>query len=346
MGKVKSYHSGQYKGKMLIFKDLLQWMIREGEFNKMYYAAGINLKGSNSAKFIGRKTFLSTKNKVERNLKQKACSSELNYDVLTKDKFISNSILKANGIPCIENIALIHNSEMIFPDGKKELIEALFSLDNRVIIKNTILEAGDGVLVCTFEGDKIRVNDQLYSKEEFRNKLGTQIWVVQNSYHSHNTIRKVNGSALNTTRIVTILNGKKPEYLTGFQSFATNNASTDSWSRGSVYVGLDMEKCCLKESGYYNFEVMGKTIVAEHPDSKIIFNGYTIPFLREAVDLCLKAHDLFYFNFIIGWDIAVTDEGPFIVEVNEKPGMNAVQCIDGGLRDIIMQNAEKYLIHP
>jgi hypothetical protein len=38
------------------------------------------------------------------------------------------------------------------------------------------------------------------------------------------------------------------------------------------------------------------------------------------------------FNFVIGWDVAITDEGPMIVEANEKPGMNVVQCLDGGLR--------------
>jgi hypothetical protein len=341
--KVKIYHSGQVKSKWLILSELLKWMIREGDFNKMYYAFGLNIKGSNVNEFIGRKSFLSLKDKTERNLKKKAGSSALNYDVVTKDKFVANSFLKANGIPCTQNIALIHDSIMIFPDGKQEMIDAVFNLKERFIIKNTVLEAGDGVFVCNIENNRIRVNNQFCSLEEFRDKLGTQVWVVQNLYHSHNAIKRINESALNTTRIVTILNGKGPEFLSGFQSFATNNATTDSWSKGSVYVGIDIEKCCLEEFGYYNIDRKENSRVSEHPDSRIVFKGYTIPFLKEAVNLCLTAHKLFYFNFVIGWDVAITEEGPVIVEANERPGMNAVQCIDGGLRYTIWQHANKYL---
>ena len=203
--KVKVYHSGQVKSKWSILTDLLKWMIREGEFFKMYYAAGMNIKDSKSDEFIGRKTFLTIKDKVEKKLKEKAGCSALDYDVLTKDKFVANSILKANGIPCIENIALIHDSKIIFPDGKQDLFDAIFTLNDQLIIKNTVLESGEGVLVCSFQKNRIRVNDQEYSMEEFRNKLGTQIWVVQHPHHSHDAIGRINSSALNTTRIVTIM---------------------------------------------------------------------------------------------------------------------------------------------
>jgi hypothetical protein len=139
------------------------------------------------------------------------------------------------------------------------------------------------------------------------------------------------------------MDGEKPVYLAGFQSFATNKATTDSWSKGSVYVGIDNESLCLKEFGYYNLDVRDKSLVLEHPDSRIAFKGYTVPFLKDAIDLCLKAHNLFYFHFVIGWDVAITNKGPVIVEANEKPGMNAVQCIDGGLHVAVKQNAERYL---
>jgi len=148
---------------------------------------------------------------------------------------------------------------------------------------------------------------------------------------------------LNTTRIVTIMNGTEPEYLSGFQAFATNDSTNDSWNTGSVYVGIDPENNCLKEFGYYSLHVKNKSLCTSHPDSGIVFKGYKIPFLKEAVELCLKAHQLLYFNFVIGWDVAITDKGPVIVEANEKPGMNAVQCVDGGLKRKIMQNASKYI---
>ena len=46
----------------------------------------------------------------------------------------------------------------------------------------------------------------------------------------------------------------------------------------------------------------------------------------------IRAHYLFLHLFCIGWDIVITDEGPKVLEVNEVPGLNAVQCIRGGIR--------------
>jgi glutathione synthase/RimK-type ligase-like ATP-grasp enzyme len=68
-----------------------------------------------------------------------------------------------------------------------------------------------------------------------------------------------------------------------------------------------------------------------------------IPFIKESVKLCINAHRLLYFNFIIGWDVAITDEGPMIVEANEKPGLNIAQCIDGGLGEKIIKHALQIL---
>lgn len=342
-GEVKHYHSGMGKSKFRILLDLISWYSREHEFNKMYYAWGLNISNKQQEHYIGRREFLKIKNRVEKLLKKQCGCPELNYDVITKDKFYANSIFKANGVPCIPNVAVIFNSKIVFPESQVKGLDAIFGLKDTFFVKNTVLEAGDGVLTCRIMDDQIMVNDDLVSLKTFTNKLQNKTWVVQDQFHSHQDIKKLNPTALNTTRIVTIMNGTEPEYLTGFQAFATNNATTDSWSKNSVYVGIDVENLCLKEFGFYNLDVKDKSLVTEHPDSHIKFKDYKLPYLKEAVELCIRAHNLLFFNFVIGWDVAITDEGPFIVEANEKPGMNAVQCIDAGLRNAIRQHADKYL---
>jgi len=59
----------------------------------------------------------------------------------------------------------------------------------------------------------------------------------------------INSSALNSTRIFTILNEGEPEFLCVYQGFATGNATSDSWQHGSVYVGIDLEHGTLKKFG-------------------------------------------------------------------------------------------------
>jgi len=341
--KTKMYQTGPAKSRIRILHELFQWQITERYFNRMYYAFGLNIRGTRQDDFIGRRTFLKTKQAVESSLKEKAGCKEFNYDIITKDKFLANSYFSANGIPCFENLAMISDGKIKFKDGTVRELETIAEMPGVFFIKNIVLEAGDGIIQLNTNDKTLIIRNDLFPLNKLKEKTGNGIWVLQQQYHSHDKIKKVNASALNTTRIVTILNGKKPEYLTGFQAFATNGSTNDSWSNGSIYVGIDIKNNCLKESGFYSLHVKNKSLVSKHPDSGIIFKGYPVPFFKEAVDLCLKAHRLLYFNFIVGWDVAITNEGPFIVEANEKPGMNAVQSIDGGLKRKIMENADRYL---
>lgn len=342
-GKVKKYHTGEEKSRLEILKDLFLWQIKEGEFNYMYYAMGLNIKGTDQNEFIGRRSFLKIKNKVESRLKSVANINDLNYDIITKDKFYLTSVLAQNSIPCIKNRALIVKNELIFTEGLIASIEKIKEIGEELILKKITSESGEGVLVCDVRSDGFLINDSKLSLKELKEKLCNSIWVVQDRFKSHSLIQRINSSALNTTRIVTILNGNQPEYLTGFQSFATNYAKTDTWNLGSIYVGINPQNNKLKEIGITNPYNKKQGILKYHPDSGIEFKNYTIPFIKEAVELCKKAHKLLYMNFIIGWDVAITEEGPLILEANEKPGMNVVQCLDGGLKKQITDFAKLWL---
>lgn len=340
-GKAKVYHSGKNKSSIKIATELFSWLMAEGYFNFIYYAYGLNISGTNQSDYIGRKKVLFFKKNAEDQMKQRSNCKMYDYDVITKDKFYANAVMIANNISCVKDEAVISNSQIIFKDGRCCGLDALYDFEGQIFIKNTVLEASDGIIVCQVKDRQLYIKDEPVTLENLDKILKTGKWVVQRSKKSHPGIRKINDSALNTTRVVTILNGTEPIYLTGFQSFAVNNEKTDTWGKGSIYVGIDVEKGCLKKDGYYHPDIGNEGIVHKHPDSGIVFDGYVIPELRDAVNLCLRAHKFLYFNFIIGWDVAITENGPLILEVNEKPGMNAVQCLDGGLYKTINDSYSK-----
>ena len=343
LGKTKRYHSGKKKSKLQILTDLIAWQLREGEFNKMYYSMGLHLAGSVQKEYIGRKSFMRIKNNVERKLKQKAGCEDLNYDVITKDKFYANSVFIANGLPCIENLALISSSGLIYPDGKTVDLDSILNLTFPFFIKSITLEAGEGVLFCQIVNNEILVNGVQKTISDLSKILSNKKWILQKKYVSHKNLEEINSTALNSTRIFTIQNENGPDFLCAYQGFATGNATSDSWQHGSVYVGIDLENETLKESGLTSVSDKRSGLLKEHPDDGIKYKDYKIPFLQEAVGLCIRAHRLLYFNFIIGWDVAITDSGPLIVEANEKPGINVAQALNGGLRREIMERADKIL---
>jgi hypothetical protein len=345
-GRNKLYRGKVTKDALKIGKELFQWLFREHDLNTMYYAYGLNEKGTNQSEYVGRREILAIRKKMEMVLRKHYGSSDLAYDIFTKDKFVANSFFIANHLSCIPHWGVIGHGYFIDNENSLKPVIDIFKNNDNVILKNLTLEASEGILYCQKSNSHINVNGKDVTTEEFKRKVQPFIWLVQPIISSHEQIRKFNSSALNTTRIVTIMDGNEPVYLTGFQAFATNNANTDSWEKGSIYVGINIEKGCLKKYGFYNLSVKDKSLATEHPGSKIVFENYPIPYLKEAIELCLKAHRLLFFNFLLGWDIAITDEGPVIVEANEKPGMNVVQCLDGGLRKRIFEyekNTMEYL---
>ncbi len=325
------------KSKFRIYSELIKWYYKYGERNKMYFAWGLNEKGKLLSDYISRKELLKIKSNAERHLLKANNISLLNYDVVTKDKFVANSFLSANNIPCIPHYGVIIRGEF-YPTDSSDIdnLDLLLNKEEDIVFKNITLEFSEGFMLYQKKDNDIFMNGKGNSLSELKKILGSGVWLVQKKISSHKALRMINKSALNTTRIVTIRDKNRSGYLTGFQAFARGAAVTDSGSSGSIYVGVDIEKECLKEYGLYNIGDPICTFLNKHPDSGIPFKDYKIPFLKEAIQLCIKAHNLLYNNFIIGWDVAITDDGPVIVEANEKPGLNAVQSLDGGCRGKIL----------
>lgn len=337
----KKYYRGDEKTAIVKFWELLAYFFKTGGFNDMYYAYGLNLKGSSPAGYIAKKQMnrmlVQNNNRLRQNPYQKDTTG---YDILTKDKFYLAAILKSQGLPVIDHMGFISNNRLI--DGQKHAhsTDRLFQMEMPYLLKNTILEYNEGLLFVEHNGGGVLVNGKEKSKEALQREVAQGTWIVQPVHRSSEPIRHINASALNTTRIVTVLDHAGPVYLTGFQAFATGVQVTDCWDKGSVYVGFDPQSETLAKYGFYHPAYPGESRVAEHPQSKVRFQGYKIPGLAAAVDLCIRAHRYFYYTWLIGWDVAITDHGPQILEANEKPGMNAVQCVNGGLTQRFLGNGK------
>lgn len=336
--KTKHYYDGKQKTGIHIFIDLLRLLVREKEFCSLYFALGFDQKDSDVSKYMGKKGILHLKEKAEQELKVDL-GTELCYDAITKDKFYAGSILKANNMPVLMDIALISCGQLYISGKGICSFEQILSLGNNLVIKNVILEASEGVFFVDIIDDSIFIDGVASSIFDLQNRISNSAWVVQKKYKSHSEIMKFNESALNVMRVTTVFDGSKVSIIGGFQAFATGDAKTDSWSDGSIYVGVDFYSGCFQKHGFRSPWHEGLGLLCEHPDTGIKFENHPIPFIEEIKKLCLSAHRLFYTNFLLGWDIAITETGPMIVEVNEKPGMNILQCVD---KNTIIKLLESY----
>lgn len=323
----------------MIFKELLQWLLREHDMCKMFYAFGLNLADTSINDYIGPKEIGKIRQEVETRLKDSYELGDLDYRVLCKDKNVATAYLSSHNIKTVKTLALIVGGNFISHDGIEYDIPMLLS-KHVFVLKRPNLEASGGFYYCRCTDEHgfrcIYVNDALYSVKDFEDLMKTGIWILQDAIVAHHDLVRIGGEALHTTRIVTVKTHSGVEFVSSFQAFTTSGSKSDSWSNCSVYVGIDSGTGRLKKNGFYSPWMKDITITTTHPDTGVSFNGSHIPFYSDAVRICERAHQLLYANFSVGWDVAITDDGPVIVECNETPGMNAMQCVDKGLRPFFL----------
>ena len=89
-----------------------------------------------------------------------------------------------------------------------------------------------------------------------------------------------------------------------------------------------------------------------HPDSGVIFTGYEIPFFHDALTLVMKAAQEIPEIRYIGWDIAISANGPVVIEANGAPGFGHLQHFSArmnngiGVKAIFQQLALSSLSQP
>lgn len=146
----------------------------------------------------------------------------------------------------------------------------------------------------------------------------------------HNEINKIHDKSINTLRMITLITSSgKTEIISVFMRFGVGDSVVDNASSGGFFVGVNMEKGTLKRYGHFLPEYGGEKIEA-HPDTGFNFDGFTIPFYKEACEIVINAVKIIP-DRLIGWDVAITPDGPVIIESNVEPHMQMSNIAYGGM---------------
>jgi|SRR5690606_773605 len=155
--------------------------------------------------------------------------------------------------------------------------------------------------------------------------------------------------ALSTVRINTLFINEKIVVPFAVFRFSLNvNSDVDNFHAGGYAAPVvNMETGELGSASGMGFDNPGHWIDA-HPVSGTQIKGLTLPYWKETKELVSRAHRLAFNNrVLLGWDVAITDEGPLLVECNGWPDNELIQKPYGkplselpGL-DILSQKLEK-----
>ncbi|NMH87415.1 sugar-transfer associated ATP-grasp domain-containing protein [Flavivirga algicola] len=175
------------------------------------------------------------------------------------------------------------------------------------------------------------------TKEDIENNLDGlyQNLVNGNFVHTkvvkqHDDINKIHSKSVNTLRIISLLTLEGHiEIISAFIRFGVGDSVVDNATSGGFFVGINLEDGTLQPIGHYLSQHGGEEIT-EHPDSGYKFEGFKIPYYKEACDLVLDTAKIIP-DGLIGWDVAITSNGPVIIETNAEPHIPISNITSGGL---------------
>jgi hypothetical protein len=123
-------------------------------------------------------------------------------------------------------------------------------------------------------------------------------------------------SGLNTLRIVTRLNHHDEVEILGTTLRISIDSSIDNWSAGNIAAPVNPSTGTVEGPAFY--KDITKPDEYRHPITHVDIIGFKIPYWKEALQLAKDAALFDKKNRCIGWDIAITDDGPEIIEGNNN----------------------------
>lgn len=189
----------------------------------------------------------------------------------------------------------------------KSLTKLLGNPSGRLVLKNSLGQTGSQVEIIScneFTPESL----QGYMKRKKYN-------LIEEYVFQHPDLNSLSSSGLNTVRIITQLdNGLF--YIVGTRLRVSVNSPVDNLAAGNLAAPVETKTGVVNGPGV--FSDITKEPVIRHPVTGERIEGFTIPYWKEILILVENAARRVPDNRSVGWDIAVTPEGPELIEGNHN----------------------------
>jgi len=286
---------------------------------------------------------------VDEYRKRLAILNPLNYRKLSQHKLAEKAMFGVLGVPTPEYLGYFHSSSGRSMDNMP-LVDAE-SLDHflatrtdlhKVCFKSVEGWGGHGfelVEIANSGGTRLlrlRTGEHMTTGAFCRNVLnqaaGDSGWVLERFLVQHEQLSRLNPSSLNTLRIWALQHepGAAKPLLT-YLRIGRAHAIVDNQSSGGIVVPVDMHTGTLMAA-------MDGTPVrqmfAVHPDHGARIEGVRIPFFAESLKLATDSVLAFPGIRFAGVDVAISQSGPRVIELNTSPDRIGAAFVGVPTRDL------------
>ena len=343
-GSVSYYPECKRKSTSQIMKDQMYNVWKYGFIEEYYFTYGFDRAEMTREKmetyitpyraFLNRINHLNFQNPYYDDF-----NGKMTCRVINQDKFYFYLFLSRLGIRTpkvfffVKNKCILYHDEYYKIDKTKsvrEQLKSIFAYDMDAFAKPSNGMLGKGIFRILIKDGIVYVNGEENDVDVLIDLVLSADYVVQERILQHDRMSALCPSSVNTIRLQTVMDnyGNVIPFGAGVR-IGRMGSLVDNWALGGVFVGIDSETGKLKDKGILKPKYGTKVI--EHPDTHIRFQGYCIPYYKEAENMAVELHKVMYRSHSIGWDIAVTENGPIIIEGNDRWEISLIQAVHGGM---------------
>lgn len=271
----------------------------------------------------------------------------------TVDKLITIERFMRSDIPTARLIAVIGRDSVAHPHGDlfpmlstaEQVAAALPSYPDRIFIKPATAWRGQGAMAAERRGGGWSVGGAALSDRQLAQQLVSSAppsgLLVQERLHSHPASGPIGGDlGLGCVRMNTALTTDGPEFLFAFAKIMGKQGLVDNFAGGkygNLAAGVD------RATGTFT-RVFGRRpgrrylieSVDKHPITGASLIGFQLPMWPEVVALAKRTAAVFHESPLVGADIAITESGLRVIEIQSDWESNISQLTFGaGLRPLL-----------
>jgi hypothetical protein len=286
----------------------------------------------------------------------------LDWWAIAHDKLTFYALMKGQDLPLPENRALFHpfrrcgdlpvcrstvdlaaclRERMVYPAFAKP-VAGIRSVG--VAGLRAFDAAADSLIL--HDGRSLRVEDYLREIAPYQ----ADGYLFQEMLRPHAEIARLTGGRLTTARLIVGIEAEGPRLMHALWKIPVGAHPADNfWRPGNLLAALDVDLGTVQRvvSGFGPEQ----QVVDRHPDSGERLFDAALPDWSAAVAQCLKAAALLSGLRLQAWDVALTDRGPVLLEVNVGGDFNLPQLargagiMDEGFRAFVARAGQAFARH-
>ncbi len=303
-----------------LVRDLVAWIIRDRGGIYYFFIYGLYHKGRKVSDYMTIRDYLRIHDELDPSY----------YLPMLEDKVLFDRYIKSFGVPSPHMYGIISGGSILWLETNQyRLLDVLLDQELHAYCKQVTAFGGTGVFKVDVIDKNLLLNNAPASIDDLRHLVRNGKFILQKTLLQHPELNRLNPSCVNTIRVYTVNDGREVLLYGAVIRIGVNDSIVDNVTSENLATGI-------REDHYLHAVASTGTnpplYFTEHPNTGVRFGDFKVPFLEDAYALCTDTHKFFDDFFFIAWDVAITPDGPVILEANPAADLIWMQLLYGGQR--------------